>query len=94
MQLPASDASTIVRIGRAHGAIEVRLFGSRVRDEATDDSDIDLLVTMGPGRSLLDLVAIKQDVEDALGVGADVLTADALSPYLRDEILANAVLLG
>lgn len=94
MQLQTSDASAIVRIVRAHGATEVRLFGSRACDEATEDSDIDLLVTMSPGRSLLDLVAIKQDIEDALGVRTDVVTAAALSPHLRDQILADAILLG
>ena len=94
MQLQTSDATAIVRIARAHGATEVRLFGSRASDEATEDSDIDLLVTMSPGRSLLDLVAIKQDIEDALGVHTDVFTAAALSPYLRDKILADAILLG
>ncbi len=93
MQLRSSDASEIVRIVRAHGATEVRLFGSRASDEGTEDSDIDLLVTMSEGRSLLDLVAIKQDIEDALGLRTDVVTAGALSPYLRDQILAEAVLL-
>lgn len=94
MQLERSEGSTIVRIGRAHGAVEVRLFGSRAVDAARGDSDIDLLVTMEAGRSLLDVVAIKQDIEDALGVPADVVTPGALSPDLRDRVIGGAVLLG
>lgn len=93
MQLESSHASTIVRIGRAHGAIEMRLFGSRAVDAAGQGSDIDLLVTMETGRSLLDVVAIKQDIEDALGLPADVVTQLSLSPLLRERIVAESIVL-
>ena len=93
MQLERSEASTIVRIGRAHGAVEVRLFGSRAVDAANQGSDIDLIVTMETGRSLLDVVAIKQDIEDTLGVPADVVTQLSLSPLLRERILAESIVL-
>lgn len=93
MQLRSSEAATIARIGREHGATEVRLFGSRAVDAATDDSDVDVLVTLEAGRSLLDLVAIKQDIEDALGLPADVVTQSSLSPLLRERILAESIVL-
>ena len=46
---------------------------------------------MEPGRSLLDIIAIKQDLEDLLGIQVDVVTEKALSPYIRDDILREAV---
>jgi len=77
-------------IGRRHGALRIRVFGSRARGTATKSSDLDLLADFEPGRSLLDLIAFKQDLEDFLDCKVDVLTEDSLSPYLRDEILRDA----
>ena len=59
--------------------------------ESTGASDLDLLVEMEPGRTLLDLVAIKQDLEELLGCKVDVVTEAAISPYLRDKVLHEAV---
>jgi predicted nucleotidyltransferase len=81
----------ILEIARRHGARNVRLFGSVARGEATETSDLDLLIDMEPGRSLLDIVAIKQDVEELLGCKVDVVTEAAISPYLRDKVLHEAV---
>jgi len=81
----------IQRIARQHGARNLRVFGSVARGEATEGSDLDLLVEMEPGRSLLDLVAIKQDLEELLGCKVDVVTEAAVSPYLRDRVLSEAV---
>jgi predicted nucleotidyltransferase len=50
-------------------------------------------VDLEPNRSLLDLVAIKQDLEDLLGVTVDVVTERSISPYLRDTVLQDAVAL-
>jgi predicted nucleotidyltransferase len=44
-----------------------------------------------PGRSLLDIVAIKQDLEDLMGCAVDVVTEAAISPYIREEVLREAV---
>jgi predicted nucleotidyltransferase len=81
----------ILSIAREHGAVTVRVFGSAARSEAAAGSDLDLLVEMEPGRSLLDIVAIKQDVEDLLGIPVDVVTENAVSPYIRDGVLKEAV---
>ena len=81
----------IVRIAVSHGAESVKVFGSLARGEARPDSDVDILVKLRPGRTLLDIVAIKQDIEDLLGCGADVVTEAALSPYIRDQVLKDAV---
>ena len=89
--LPFGDRADVNRIAAAHGARNVRIFGSVVRGESTASSDLDLLVDMSEGRSLLDLIALGDDLEGALGVAVDVVTEKSLSPYLRDRILAGAV---
>lgn len=79
----------ISRIASEHGAGNVRVFGSAGRGDE-DAHDLDLLVKMTPGRSLLDLVALSQHLEDALGIAVDVVSEAGLSPYLRERILAEA----
>jgi uncharacterized protein len=69
----------------------VRVFGSVARGDAGIRSDVDLLVEMEPGRSLLDLVGLWQDLEDLLDIHVDVLSDRGLSPHLRDRINAEAV---
>ena len=64
---------------------------ARSRGTASPDSDLDLLIDLEPGRHLLNLVAIKQDLEDLLGCPVDVVTERALSPYIRDQVLADAI---
>ena len=87
----ANKRNEILQIAAAHGARNLRVFGSVSRDQATEKSDIYILVKLDSGRSLLDIVAIKQDLEDLLGCKVDVVTEDAVSPYIRDQILKEAV---
>lgn len=75
----------------SHGAVSVRVFGSAARGELRQDSDIDFLVVMEPHRSLLDHVALKQDLEDLFGRPVDVVTERSLHPRLRDRVLAEAI---
>lgn len=81
----------ILRIAAAYGAGAVRVFGSWARDEVRPASDLDLLIRLDPGRTLLDLVAIKQDLEDLLGHPVDVVTEAGISPYIREQVLREAV---
>jgi predicted nucleotidyltransferase len=81
----------ILRIAAAHGARNIRLFGSVSRGEAGPKSDVDILVKLEPGRSLLDIIAIKQDLGDLLGCEVDVVTEEAVSPYIREQVLKEAV---
>jgi len=81
----------IRRIAASHGARNLRVFGSTARGEETPDSDVDLLVDLAQGRSLLDIIALKQDLEDLLGRRVDVVTNGAISPYLRETVLSEAV---
>ncbi|MGD0540360.1 MAG: nucleotidyltransferase family protein [Tepidisphaeraceae bacterium] len=85
------DREAISRVAASHGATDVRVFGSVARGQAGAASDIDLLIKLAPGRSLLDLIAIKQDVEDALHRDVDVVTEGSLSPYLREQVLREAI---
>jgi predicted nucleotidyltransferase len=80
----------ILRIAAEHGARNVRRFGSVARDEPRSTSDVDLLVDMEPGRSLLDLVGLGQDLEELLDCEVDVLTEPSVHPALRERILADA----
>ncbi|MCI0455080.1 MAG: nucleotidyltransferase family protein [Candidatus Dadabacteria bacterium] len=81
----------ILRIAASHGAQDVRLFGSLARSEGRPESDIDILVKLDSGRSLLDIVALKQDLEDLLNSKVDVVTEEAISPYIREQVLKEAV---
>lgn len=81
----------VLNLAHQHGASRVRVFGSVAKGEDTEASDLDLLVEMEPERSLLDLVAIKQDLEDLLGCRVHVVTEAAVSPYLRERVLQEAV---
>jgi predicted nucleotidyltransferase len=83
----------ILKVAASHGARDVRVFGSRARGENCPDSDLDLLVTLDEHASLLDIVAIKQDLENLLGCKVDVVTEDAISPYIREEVVRQAIVL-
>jgi len=81
----------ILNLAVRHGAGNVRVFGSLARGEGREGSDLDLLVTLGEGRSLLDLVGLKQDLEDLIHRPVDVVTEQSLSPYLRERVLSEAI---
>jgi predicted nucleotidyltransferase len=78
------------RIAKIHGARRLRVFGSYASGVAYGSSDLDLLVDLEPGRSLLDLVGLKQDLEALLGRKVDVVEEEGLSPYLKERILQEA----
>ena len=89
-QLLAGKREDILRIAAQHGAQNVRPFGSVARGEAGDGSDLDFLVEMEPGRSLLDLIGLRNDLMDLLGKVVDVVTEDGLYWLLRRKILREA----
>jgi len=92
-QILAEKREEILEMATRHGAGNVRVFGSVVHGNAGPQSDVDLLVEMTPGRSLLDLIGFWQDVEELLGRRVDVITDGGISPYLKDRIYSEAVLL-
>jgi len=81
----------ILRLAERHGIQNVRIFGSIARGEGGQDSDLDLLVGVEPGRSYLDFIAFWKDVEDALGCKVDVVDDEGINPYSRDTVLNDAV---
>jgi uncharacterized protein len=83
----------ILRLASKYGARNVRLFGSRARGEAGPDSDVDFLVEMEPGRSLLDLGRLLMDLQDLLGCRVDVVEPEGLHWYIRDTVLKEGVAL-
>ena len=90
-QLLRSKRAKILQIAARHGARKVRIFGSVARGEARRGSDVDFLVEMDEGRSLLDLIELSQDLETLLQRKVDILTDGGLSPYLEQNIHAEAV---
>jgi hypothetical protein len=70
-----------------NGIVKAALFGSIARGESTNESDVDLLVKFPEGKSLLDLIGLKLELEDILGRDVDVLTYDSVHPLLRETIL-------
>ena len=89
-ELIRTKREEILRIAARYGARNVRVFGSAARGESKPDSDIDILVEWEAGRSLLDHVALMQDLEDLLGMKVDIVTRDALHRFIRDQVLAEA----
>ncbi len=80
----------ILTLAARHGAGNVRVFGSVIGPRAGAARDIDFLVELQPGRSLLDHVGLWQDLEELLGCAVDVVDEGGISPHLRERILAEA----
>jgi predicted nucleotidyltransferase len=69
----------------------VRVFGSVARGETNEASDIDILVNMEPGRSLMDLGGLLYDLQKLLGIEVDIVTEKGLRARIREKILREAV---
>jgi predicted nucleotidyltransferase len=77
----------LVPVLRRSGVKRAAIFGSFVRGEQEEGSDLDVLVEFEGGKSLLDLVGLKMELEEVLGRKVDLLTYNSLHPLLRDRIL-------
>ena len=86
----AAKRNQVLALAAARGARELRVFGSVARGEDHEGSDIDLLISMPLGTSLLQIVGLQQEIEDALGMRVDLCTERELHPTLRPRILAEA----
>ena len=92
------DAKTLLQIRRReileiaarHGAVNVRVFGSVARGEERPESDIDFLVNLESGRSLLDLAGLLRELQGLLGHNVDVVTEAGLRSRIRSQVLRDA----
>jgi len=86
-----SHREQILTLANKYGASEVRIFGSVAKGTADECSDIDFLVDLAPGRSLLDLGGLLYELQHLLGRDVDVITSAGLRPRIRDRVLREAV---
>jgi hypothetical protein len=84
-----AERDRICDIAARHGAYNIRIFGSVARGEV--GNDLDLLIDLEPDRSLLDLVALKSELEALLGIPVDVAESVSLHWFIRDRVMAEAV---
>ncbi len=83
----------ILALATRHGAKSIRVFGSAARGEADEQSDVDFLVEMEPGRSLMDMGGLLMDLQELLGCKVDVVSEKGLRPRIRERVLKEAMLL-
>jgi predicted nucleotidyltransferase len=81
----------ILRVAAHYGASNVRVFGSVARGDGDRQSDVDFLVEMASGRSLLDLGGLLSDLEELLGRRVDVVTEKGLRERIRERVLREAL---
>ncbi len=86
-----SKREQILRTAKEHGASNVRVFGSVARGDADEKSDVDILVDLEPGRSLLDHAALSLALQELMGVQVDVVTSRGLRERIRERVLQEAV---
>ena len=89
-ELLLTKRAEILALAERYGAYNVRVFGSVARGEAGPTSDVDLLVDLRPDVGL-EYIALWQDLQDLLGREVDLVTEQALPPYLRPRVLREAV---
>jgi predicted nucleotidyltransferase len=90
-ELLGQKRQAVLRIASKYGARHVRVFGSVARGEADAKSDVDFLVDLEPGRSLLDLGGLQFELEALLGRPVDVVTERGLKQRIRERVLREAV---
>jgi uncharacterized protein len=91
LELLKEKRAEILRIADRYGAHNVRVFGSAAGAQADNESDIDFLVEMYPGRSLFDLGGMQSELEAALGRPVDVVTDKGLKSRIRSRVLQEAI---
>lgn len=83
------DPTRLAELCRKNDVKKLYVFGSVARGEATEESDVDMLVEFSKRKSLLDLVALDRQLTMVLGRKIDLLTEAAINPYLREGILRD-----
>lgn len=86
-----AQRAQIVEIARRHGVIDLQVFGSFARGDLREESDVDILVTVGPKCSPWFPGGLVADLEELLGRPVQVITREGLNPLLKERVLAEAV---
>jgi len=84
-----SMIALMIPVLKEYGVTKAGVYGSRVRGDAREDSDLDMVVELPPKTSLLDLVGLEQELQELLGIKVDVATYNGLHPRLRNRILSE-----
>ena len=87
----ASNRAAIRQVVESHRARNARVFGSVLRGQDTETSDLDILIDPTPETTLMDVAAIQVKLQRLLGVSVDVLTPRALPDKFRNLVLAEAM---
>ena len=90
-EIIVSRKEQILALAAKYGASDVRVFGSVARGTADENSDVDFLVNLAPGRSLFDLGGLLYELQKLLGRNVDVITPAGLRPRIRERVLKEAV---
>ena len=91
LQFLRKHRKKIQKLAAKHGAYNVRLFGSVVREEETSESDIDVLVKLKKGKSFFDLMGFKIDLEDMCNCSVDVIHDKGVPTNIRDQVFSSAI---
>ena len=90
-EIRTTKRAEILRLAARRGAGNLRIFGSVARGESVAQSDIDFLVDLEPGRSLLDLGGLQKDLEELLASRIDVVSSRGLRDRVREKVLRDAI---
>jgi len=83
----------ILRIAKHYGAYNVRVFGSVARDESDSESDVDFLVKLEPGTTLLKYTALLRELQNLLDCNVDIVSEAGIRKKMRDQVMREAVVL-
>ena len=83
----------IIKLSQRYHAENIRVFGSVARGEATDDSDVDFLVSFLPNASLFDQAGLIEELSLLLQRKVDVVSERAISPHIKNRIMHGSIML-
>lgn len=93
MKLSEEIKKKIISILVKYGIKKILIFGSYARNEATPNSDLDLIIEFPEGTSLIDHIGIEFELSEALNMKIDLLSQNGISPYIKDQIMKEAVVI-
>lgn len=86
MSIEQIKQATVPILNR-YGVVRAGIFGSHARDEAKEESDIDLLVRFDKAKSLLEIIRLEREISETLGKKIDLVTEPSLNKHIKDRVL-------